>query len=79
MKNEHLMLALIVLSIRQVKNMDFYLQPLIDEFEQLWEWIQVYDVSRFIPIERSFTLYGIFTYMMHGYLGLEVFSSKHAP
>jgi predicted small metal-binding protein len=31
-KNEHLMLALIVSSRRQVKNMDVYLQPLIDKF-----------------------------------------------
>lgn len=32
-KNEHLMLGLIVLGIRQVKNMDFYLQPLVDELK----------------------------------------------
>ena len=37
MKNEHLMLALIVPSRRQVKNMDSYLQPLINKFKQLCE------------------------------------------
>ena len=77
MKNEHSMLALIVLGRRQVKNMDVYLLPLIDEFKQLWEGVYVYDVPRTIPIERSFTLYGICAYMMHDYLGLKVFSSKH--
>ena len=46
------MLALIVLSRRQVKNMDVYLQPLIDEFKQLREGVQVYDVSRPIPMEE---------------------------
>ena len=38
-KNGHLMLALIVPGIRQVKNMDVYLQPLINESKELWEWI----------------------------------------
>jgi hypothetical protein len=52
LKNEHLMFSLIVLGRRQVKRMDVYLQPLIDEFKQLWEGIHVYDVSRHIPIER---------------------------
>jgi hypothetical protein len=45
-KNELLMLALIVPGRKQVKNMDFYLQPLVDELKELWEGIHVYDVSR---------------------------------
>jgi hypothetical protein len=73
MKNEHLMLALIVPGRRQVKRMDVYLQPLIDELKQLWEGIHVYDVSRPILIERSFTLYGICAYTMHDYPRLGVF------
>ena len=39
MKNEHIMLDLIFLSRKQVKNMDVYLQPLIDGFKKLWEGI----------------------------------------
>ena len=62
MNNEHLMLALIVPSRRQVKNM---------------EGIQVYDVSRPIPSERSFTLYGIYAYTTHDYSKLGVFSCKY--
>ena len=55
-KNEHLILALIVPSRRQVKNMDVYLQPLVDELKELWDGINVYDVSRPIAAERSFTI-----------------------
>jgi hypothetical protein len=40
MKSEHLYVR------RQVKNMDVYLQPLVDELEELWEGIHVYDESR---------------------------------
>jgi hypothetical protein len=76
MKNEHLMLALIVPGRRQVKNMDVYLQPLVDELKELWEGIHVYDVSRPITTERSFTLYGICAYTIHDYPGLGVFSGK---
>ena len=76
MKNEHLMLALIVPSRRQVKNMDVYLQALIDELKKLWEGIHVYDVSRPIATEIKFTLYGICAYTTHDYLGLGVFSGK---
>jgi hypothetical protein len=37
MKNEHIMMALIVLGRSQVKRMDIYIKPLIDEFNQLRE------------------------------------------
>jgi hypothetical protein len=67
MKNEHLMLSLKVLGRRQVKRMDIYLQPLIDQFKQLWEGIHVYYVSRTILMECYFMLYGICAYTMHDY------------
>ena len=76
MNNENLMLALIVPRKRQVNNMDVYLQPLVDELKELWDWINVYDVSRPITSERIFTLYGICAYTTHDYLGLGVFSGK---
>jgi len=75
-KNEHLMLALIVPGRRQVKNMDVYLQPLIDELKELWDGINLYDVSRPIKTERSFMLYGICAYMTHDYPCLGVCYSK---
>ena len=76
MKNEHLTLALIVPSRRQVKNMDVYLQPLVDELKELWDVINVYNVSRPIAVERNFTLYGICAYTIHDYPGLGVFFGK---
>ena len=66
------MLALIVPGRRQVNNMDVYLLPLVDELNELWDGINVYDVSRPIAVERSFTLYGICTYMTHDYPGLNI-------
>ena len=75
-KNEHLMLALIVPGRRQVKNMDVYLQPLVDELKELWEGIHVHDVSRIIATKRSFMLYGICYYTTHDYQTLGVFSSN---
>ena len=77
MKNEDIMLALIVTGRIQVKNMEVYLQSLIDELKELWEGIQVYDVLTPIPSERSFTLYGICAYTTHDYLVLVVFFDKH--
>ena len=74
--NIHLMLTLIVLGRRQVKRMDVYFQPLINEFKQLLEGIHVYDVSRPIPMERYFTLYGICVYTTHDYPRLGVCSGN---
>ena len=70
------MLALIVPGRRQVKNMDVYLQPLVDELKELWDGINVYDISISIATKMSFTLYGICAYMTHDYIGLGVFSVK---
>ena len=70
------MLALIVPGRRKVKNMDVYLQPLVDELKKFWDGINVYDVSRPITTKRSFTLYGICAYTTHDYPGLGVFFGK---
>ena len=75
-KNEHLMLSLIVPGRRQVKNMDAYLQSLVDELKELWEGIHVYDASRPIATERSFTLYGLCASTTHDYQGLRFCFSK---
>ena len=57
--------------------MDVYLQPSNNELKQLWKWIHVYDLSRPILMERSFTLFGICAYMMDDYLGLGFLSSSN--
>ena len=66
-KNEHTTLAFIVLSKRQMRNMNLYLEPLIDEFKKLWEGVPSYDVSRPILTWIFSTLYGICAYTMHDY------------
>ena len=76
-KNKHLILDLIVFGRRQLKNMDVYLQSLINKFKKLWEGVQVCNISSPISMDRSFTLYGICAYTTHDYLGLGVFSRKH--
>ena len=76
MNNEHIMLVLTFPGRRQVKNMDVYLQPLVDELKEFWDGINVYNVSRPIVAKRSFTLYGICAYTTHYYRGLGFFTSK---
>lgn len=78
-KNENLMLAFIVLGRRHVKNMEVYLQPLIDEFKQLWERIHVY-VYTCIKIHSNREVFYVvwhMAYMAHKYSGLGVCSGKH--
>ena len=60
-----------------MNNMNVYVHLLINELKELWEGIHVYDVSRHVPIERSFTLYGTSSYTTHDYPGLGVCSGKH--
>ena len=64
-KNEHLMLALIVPNRRQVKNMDVYIQPLVYELKKLWDGINVYDVSRPILVERTEEFYIVWHMCLH--------------
>ena len=71
------MLALIFPGRRQVKNMDVYIQLLIEYFKELWEGLHVHDLSRPIPLERFFKLYDICAYTTHDYLGLGVCSRKY--
>ena len=59
------------------KHMDVYLQPLIDELKEIREGIHLYYVSRPIPIERNFTVYGICVYTKHEHSGLGFFYGKY--
>lgn len=76
-KKGHIMLALLIPGQRKVKNMDVYLEPLIDELEDLWKGIKAYDISR--PLhEREFTLHAIVMWTMHDYPGLGECSGNHS-
>jgi hypothetical protein len=54
-KPEHIMLALIIPGKKQVKDIDIYLEPLIDELIELWKGRQGVDVSR--PIGKFYLLH----------------------
>ena len=72
---DHLMLTLIVPRKHRVKNMDVYLTHFIDEIQQLWKGIRMYDISC-PPSNRSFMLYGVLCWTIHDFPGLSVCSSK---
>jgi hypothetical protein len=74
-RKEHLMMTLIVLGKYQVKNMDVYLVPFIDEMQLLWKGITMYDISC-PPSNRPFMLYGVLCWTIHDFLGLGVCSDK---
>ena len=52
----------------KVKNMDIYLEPLIEELKILWRGIQIHDVSRPIAT-RDAIVKGILMWTMHDYPG----------
>ena len=56
----------------QVKDMNVYIEPLIDELLKLWDRITMYDISR--PIgHRQFQFHGIFAWTIHDALRLTHF------
>jgi hypothetical protein len=56
----------------RVKDMNAYIEPLIDELLQLWVDITMYDVSK--PIrQKEFQLCGILVWTIHDALGLTHF------
>ena len=67
-KKGHVMLSLLIPGKYKVKNMDVYLQPLIDELQTLWNGICVEDISR--PIgQRHFEARAILMWTMHDFPG----------
>ena len=69
------MLTLIVLGKHQVKRIDVYIVPFIDEMQLLWKGIRMYDLSC-PPSNRSFMLYGVLCWTIHDFPGLGVCSDK---
>ena len=68
MKKGHVMLSLLVPGKYKVKNMDVYLEPLIEELQELWKGVQVEDISR--PLStRSFHVKAILMWTMHDFPG----------
>ena len=56
----------------QVKDMNVYIEPLVDELLKLWNGITMYDVS--IPIrQRQFQFHTMIEWTIHDALGLTQF------
>ena len=67
-KKGHLILSLIVPGRYKVKNMDVYLQPLVDELKELWSGIEVLDKSKRLDRQAAF-IRGILMWTMHDFPG----------
>ena len=65
-KKGHLMLFLLIPRTHKVKNVNVYLEPLIDELEELWKGIEVTDLSR-LASTRYFFLKEVLMWMMHDF------------
>ena len=74
-KKGHILLSLIVPGKYKVKNMDVYLQPLVEEFQELCTGIQVHDMSRRFG-QRHATIRGILMWTMHDWPGYGEASGK---
>ncbi len=64
------MLALLIIGKEFItsEHFDVYLQPLIEELQQLWTGVLTYDVLK--PFgSRSFTLRGMLIWTIHDFLG----------
>jgi hypothetical protein len=65
-KKEHLILSLLIPGKRQVKDINVYLAPLIDDLKNLWKGINVIDISK--PVDQqAVTIRGILAWTIHDY------------
>ncbi|KAL3676120.1 hypothetical protein R1sor_026068 [Riccia sorocarpa] len=70
-KKGFLLLSLIIPGPKKVKNIDIYLEPLVEELQQLWTGVDdVYDGrTERVGRDRWFTLKGVLLWTMHDYPG----------
>ena len=72
-KKEHLVLSLIIWGKGQVKDLNVYLAPLIDDLLKLWKGIDVLDMSK-QDYKRKFRFCGILAWTIHDFLGYRFYS-----
>ena len=75
-KKGNILLSLLIPDKHKVKNMDIYLEPLIEELQDLWRGVEVLDVSRQLE-ERSAIIKCILMWTLHDYPGLGELSGTH--
>jgi hypothetical protein len=51
------------------ENFDVYIKPIVEELQQLWKAIPVYDVLKLVGF-RSFTLRGVLLWIMHDFANM---------
>ncbi len=54
----------------QVKDMNVYIKPLINELVELWDGVTLYDISRPIDAQREFEFHAMLVWTIHDALGL---------
>lgn len=71
MKKGHLLLSMIILGPKQVKMIDVYLQPLVEELKLLWRGVDCYDGRVQIGgLPCEFQLNAILMWTMHDLPGM---------
>jgi hypothetical protein len=70
MKKRFLLLSLIIPGPSKVKNLDIYLESVVDELKTLWDGVWAYDGRKTTGgIPHVFRLRAICMWTMHDYLG----------
>lgn len=67
-KKGNILLSMLIPGKHKVKNMDVYLEPLIEELLELWRGIKVMDVTK-PPQDRHAIVKGILLWTMHDFPG----------
>ena len=49
----------------QVKDMNVYVEPLINELLELWKGITMYDISRLVGAQREFKFHAMLVWKIH--------------
>ena len=57
----------------QVKDMDVYREPIIDELLDLWKNVTMYDISRTTYAQREFEFHAMLVWIIHNAPGLTHF------
>jgi hypothetical protein len=57
----------------QFKDMNVYIEPLIDELLELWKGITMYDISRLVGVQREFKFHTMLVWTIHDAPGLTHF------
>lgn len=70
-KPENIFLSMILPGRRQVKDMNIYLEPLVDELKTLWMGMEVEDISK-LPNSRLFQFHAMVVWTMQDFPGTNV-------